>query len=78
MTSQMGSIGDNSSGGAYIYRSSKACLNAAARSMALGLRKEWIKVVLLHPGRVRTEMGGPDALISVEQSVSRMIGVVGD
>ena len=73
----MGSIGDNSSGGAYIYRSSKASLNAATRSIALDLRKDGIKVILLHSGLARTEMGRPDALIRVEQSVSRMINVVG-
>ena len=59
--------------GSYIYRSSKAALNAAAKSMAYDLKNEGVKVVLLHPGWVQTDMGGPNAEITVEQSVAGMI-----
>ena len=58
MTSRMGSIGDNGSGGSYGYRMSKAALNAAGVSLAIDLRPRGIAVVILHPGFVRTELTG--------------------
>lgn len=58
ITSRMGSMGDNGSGGYYGYRMSKAALNAAGRSLALDLAPQGILVALLHPGFVRTEMTG--------------------
>ena len=56
MTSRMGSIDDNSSGGSYGYRMSKVALNIAGKSLAVDLRPEGIAVALLHPGLVRTRM----------------------
>ncbi|QLE85607.1 SDR family oxidoreductase [Shewanella sp. Scap07] len=76
MSSKMGSMADNSSGGAYIYRSSKAGLNAVVKSLALDLKPKNITCVSLHPGWVQTDMGGPNALISVNESVQGMIQVI--
>ena len=76
LSSKMGSIGDNSSGGSYLYRSSKAALNAASKSLSIDLSSEQIKVVVLHPGWVLTEMGGPNALIDTTTSVSGMRKVI--
>jgi len=70
MTSRMGSIDDNTSGGSYIYRSSKAAVNMVVRSMAVDLAQRGITAVVLHPGWVRTDMGGASAPLPVEQSVS--------
>ncbi|MBD3584601.1 SDR family oxidoreductase [Salinimonas sp. HHU 13199] len=56
VTSRMGSMGDNGSGGYYGYRMSKAALNAAGVSMAIDLKDRGIPVALLHPGFVQTEM----------------------
>ncbi|HEX3593845.1 MAG TPA: SDR family oxidoreductase [Polyangiaceae bacterium] len=56
ITSRMGSIGDNSSGGAYGYRMSKAALNMAAKSLAEDLKNDGIAVAILHPGMVKTDM----------------------
>lgn len=58
LTSRMGSMADNGSGGYYGYRMSKAALNAAGRSLALDLAPRGIHVALLHPGFVRTDMTG--------------------
>ncbi|MCB1599894.1 MAG: SDR family oxidoreductase [Xanthomonadales bacterium] len=58
ITSRMGSIGDNSSGGYYGYRMSKAALNCAGKSLAINCREREIAVALLHPGFVRTQMTG--------------------
>jgi len=58
ITSRMGSIDDNSSGGSYGYRMSKAALNMAGKSMAVDLKGRGVAVVILHPGMVRTEMIG--------------------
>jgi NAD(P)-dependent dehydrogenase (short-subunit alcohol dehydrogenase family) len=58
ITSRMGSIDDNTSGGAYGYRMSKAALNMAGKSLAVDLRGRGIAVVILHPGMVKTEMIG--------------------
>jgi NAD(P)-dependent dehydrogenase (short-subunit alcohol dehydrogenase family) len=56
VTSRMGSIADNTSGGTYGYRMSKAAVNAAGKSLALDLAERGIAVALLHPGYVRTDM----------------------
>jgi NAD(P)-dependent dehydrogenase (short-subunit alcohol dehydrogenase family) len=58
VTSRMGSVADNSSGGMYGYRMSKAALNMAGMSLARDLAPRGVAVVLLHPGFVRTEMTG--------------------
>lgn len=76
ITSKMGSIDDNTSGGSYLYRSSKAALNMVTKSLSLDLRHEGITAVVLNPGWVRTDMGGPNALITTEQSVSGMRKVI--
>ena len=76
VTSRMGSIGDNDSGGYYIYRSSKAAANAVVKSAALDLQERGITVVALHPGWVRTDMGGSEAELEAEQSVRLMRGVL--
>lgn len=76
MTSKMGSIGDNTSGGSYIYRSSKAALNAVGKSLAHDLSDRGISVVLCHPGWVQTDMGGPNALINTETSIAGLRQVI--
>ncbi|MBM5816391.1 MAG: SDR family oxidoreductase [Cyanobacteria bacterium K_Offshore_surface_m2_239] len=58
MTSRMGSIDDNTSGGSYGYRMSKVALNMAGKSLAIDLQPRGIAVALLHPGLVRTRMVG--------------------
>jgi len=58
VTSRMGSIDDNSSGGSYGYRMSKAALNMAGKSLAVDLKGAGVAVAILHPGMVRTEMIG--------------------
>ena len=76
ITSKMGSVADNGRGGSYIYRSSKSAVNMVVKSIAIDLEPNDIISVLLHPGWVRTDMGGPSGLISVEQSVSGMLSVI--
>jgi NAD(P)-dependent dehydrogenase (short-subunit alcohol dehydrogenase family) len=74
MTSRMGSIDDNSSGGSYGYRMSKVALNIAGKSLAIDLRPRGIAVAILHPGLVRTRMinFNPQG-ISPEQSVRGLL-----
>lgn len=72
----MGSISDNGSGGSLLYRSSKAALNAAMKSLSIDLKNEGIGVLVLHPGWVQTDMGGKNALIDVKTSVDGMTGVI--
>ncbi|MGF1594932.1 MAG: SDR family oxidoreductase [Kiloniellaceae bacterium] len=76
ISSIMGSIADNGSGGEYIYRSSKAALNMVTKSLAIDLAGRGIKVVSFHPGWVRTDMGGAGASISPEESVQGMRRVI--
>tara|TARA_B100000579_G_scaffold369342_1_gene330739 strand:- start:217 stop:909 length:693 start_codon:yes stop_codon:yes gene_type:complete len=76
ITSKMGSIDDNKGGGAYVYRSSKTALNAVVKSLSVDLENEGIIVALIHPGWVKTDMGGPNALIDKDMSVSGMIKVI--
>jgi len=70
ITSRMGSIGDNTSGGAYAYRMSKAAVNSAAASLAQDLRPRNIAVGLLHPGYVRTDMTGGSGFVDAEASAA--------
>lgn len=76
ISSKMGSIDDNKGGGSYVYRSSKAALNAVAKSIAVDLGNSGYSVAVLHPGWVQTDMGGPNALIDAGTSVSNMINVI--
>lgn len=76
MTSQMGSMGDNSSGGRYGYRMSKAALNAAGVSLARDLRDREIAVALLHPGYVATDMTNHQGSTTPAQSVRGLFEVM--
>ncbi|MEX2642827.1 MAG: SDR family oxidoreductase [Acetobacterales bacterium] len=76
VSSLMGSVGDNTSGGGYIYRSSKAMVNQVMRSVSFDLRDRGVVVVVLHPGWVQTDMGGPNAAISPEDSASGLRAVI--
>jgi NAD(P)-dependent dehydrogenase (short-subunit alcohol dehydrogenase family) len=78
ITSHMGSIADIDAPRDYAYRSSKAALNAAMHGLAHELKARGIGVLLLHPGWVRTRMGGSSAPISSEESVRGMLSLVDD
>ncbi len=71
ITSQLASI-ENNSGGYYGYRESKAALNMFTRSLALELGPEGFICLAIHPGWVRTDMGGPQANLSAEESITAM------
>jgi NAD(P)-dependent dehydrogenase (short-subunit alcohol dehydrogenase family) len=75
MSSQLGSI-ENSNGRWYAYRSSKAALNQLNKTLSAELAGEGFVCVVLHPGWVRTDMGGPEATYSPEQSVSGLVAVI--
>jgi NAD(P)-dependent dehydrogenase (short-subunit alcohol dehydrogenase family) len=72
LTSGMGSIADNRSGGSLAYRTSKAAVNMAMRTAAIDLAARAITCVVINPGWVRTDMGGPGATSTPEQSVTVM------
>ena len=76
VTSLMGSIADNSSGGSWAYRASKAALNMINRNIAHDLDVPGIPSVAIHPGWVRTDMGSDAAPLSAEESVSAMIATI--
>jgi NAD(P)-dependent dehydrogenase (short-subunit alcohol dehydrogenase family) len=76
VTSKMGSIADNSSGASYSYRASKAALNASVKSLALDLAPKNVVACVIHPGWVRTRMGGRGAPLAPEESVSGMRRVI--
>ncbi len=78
ITSRMGSMADNTSGGQYGYRMSKAALNAAGVSLAQDLKLEGIAVALLHPGYVQTKMVGFNGDVSSTVAANRLIARVDD
>lgn len=78
ISSRMGSIAENSSGGYVPYRSSKAALNAAWRSLAVEVRPRGLVAAVLHPGWVKTRMGGPNAPLPTGDSVSAMRRVIAE
>ena len=75
-SSRMGSIADNGSGGGYGYRASKAALNAIGKSLSLDLKDKGIVVVILHPGWVKTAMGGPNGQLTVPEAVSGQLDLL--
>ncbi|MCE0495306.1 SDR family oxidoreductase [Vibrio salinus] len=72
ITSRMGSIADNSSGGRYGYRMSKAALNAAGKSLSVDLKSRGIAVAVLHPGYVQTDMVGGRGNISPQEAAKNL------
>ena len=72
ISSLMGSMADNGSGGSIVYRSSKAALNAAMKSISIDIRAKDISVLILHPGWVKTDMGGLNAPMEISDSVHAM------
>lgn len=73
MTSRMGSIADNDSGGRYGYRMTKAALNAAAQSLAVDLKPKGISVGILHPGYVQTDMTRNTGHLTPGEAAERLI-----
>ncbi|MGI9329677.1 MAG: SDR family oxidoreductase [Gammaproteobacteria bacterium] len=73
ITSRMGSIADNDSGGSYGYRMSKAALNAAGVSLSRDLASHDIAIAILHPGYVKTDMTGQSGLINAQESVAGLL-----
>src|SRR5262249_2933625 len=74
ITSLMGSIEDNSSGGYYAYRASKAALNMINKSLTRD--HSWLTSVVMHPGWVQTDMGGPQAPTSTRDSAQGIWQVI--
>ena len=72
ITSGMGSIADNTSGGSIPYRTSKAAVNMLMRTVAIDLEPRRITCIVLNPGWVKTDMGGPNAKLSPGESVGAM------
>lgn len=78
ITSRMGSIADNDSGGRYGYRASKAALNAFGKSLAVDLAPRGIAVIQLHPGYVQTRMVNFGGLITPEEAAAGIAARIED
>ena len=76
ITSAMGSIEDNTSGGSYAYRSSKAAVNIVVKSLSVDLAPRGITCVVMHPGWVRTAMGGQGGKLSPTESIQSLRSVI--
>ena len=76
MSSKMGSVADNGSGGVYAYRAAKSALCMVSKSMAVDLANDGIQVICLHPGWVQTDMTNQTGLIDVETSVAGLCTVI--
>ncbi len=72
MGTMLGSISDNSSGGKYVYRSSKAAVHMVGKSLSVDLREQGIVTVMLHPGWVRTDLGGDSAPMNPGESAKKL------
>jgi NAD(P)-dependent dehydrogenase (short-subunit alcohol dehydrogenase family) len=76
LSSLLGSIGANDGGRHYPYRTSKAALNMAVKCMAVDLRDRGVIAVVVHPGWVRTDMGGPNADLAPQESIAGLVKVI--
>jgi NAD(P)-dependent dehydrogenase (short-subunit alcohol dehydrogenase family) len=72
ITSGMGSLADNTAGGSILYRTSKAAVNMLMRTSAIDLKARGITCIVVNPGWVKTDMGGPNAKLSPEESIHAM------
>jgi NAD(P)-dependent dehydrogenase (short-subunit alcohol dehydrogenase family) len=78
LSSKMGSIADNGGGSTYIYRTTKTALNQVVKSLSIDLAGQGLLTAALHPGWVRTDMGGPNGLIDANESVAGLMQVIDD
>ncbi len=76
ISSQMGSLAENKSGGYYAYRSSKAALNMVVKTLAQ--EYSWLTPVTLHPGWVQTDMGGKQATTTIDESTTGLVKVLSE
>jgi NAD(P)-dependent dehydrogenase (short-subunit alcohol dehydrogenase family) len=76
LTSGMGSLADNTSGGSIAYRSSKAAVNMVMRSLAIDLAPRGITCVVVNPGWVQTDMGGTHGTLTPAQSVTKLRSLI--
>ncbi|CAC5404110.1 unnamed protein product [Mytilus coruscus] len=76
MSSILGSMAENQSGGLYPYRTSKAALNMLTKNMNVDLKSEGILCFCMHPGWVQTDMGGPNAAVVKETSIAGILDVM--
>jgi NAD(P)-dependent dehydrogenase (short-subunit alcohol dehydrogenase family) len=76
LSSGLGSISENESGGWIAYRASKAALNQLTRTAAAELKREGFICIAISPGWVRTDMGGPGASLSPDESVAAMLEII--
>ncbi len=76
ISSKVGSIADNGSGGSYAYRSSKSAVNQVVKSLSIDLADRGITAISLHPGWVLTDMGGPNAEIDTGESVTGLKAIL--
>lgn len=76
MSSILGSISENTQGGLYAYRMSKVALNMTTKSMSVDLKNDQILCVAMHPGWVKTELGGAHAPLDVETSCKQMVQTI--
>ena len=67
---------DNSSGGYYPYRTRKTALNMVTKSLAVDLKPKGIQVIALHPGHVKTDLGGPSGKMTAEECVNYLIPTI--
>jgi len=75
-SSRMGSIADNTSGGYYAYRMSKAALNAIGKSLSIDLKAKGIITLIFHPGWVKTDMGGAGGTLTVKECVEGQLDLI--
>ncbi|KAL4117165.1 hypothetical protein PRIC2_012613 [Phytophthora ramorum] len=78
VTSRMGSIADNGSGGRYSYRASKTALNMLNKSLSIDLKDDKIIALALHPGYVVTRMTGHTGEVTTEESVAGLTKIMAD
>ena len=76
MTSGQGSVSNNTNGGYEVYRASKAALNTLMRSFAARHAADGRTLLLMAPGWVKTDMGGPDAMFTIDESIPKLVNTI--